>query len=78
MIDIQRRAKPPTSLAKKKKYDGPDVLLALREDFLEKCYLCETPITKGTFTVDHRIPQGDKTMASGAEIRVDQFVPGVQ
>lgn len=75
MIDIQRRANPPTSLAKKKKYDGPDVLLALREDFLEKCYLCETPITKGTFTVDHRKPVRDKQWSPELEFEWTNLFP---
>lgn len=59
MIDIERRAEAPASLAAKKRYDGADVVEALHEDFLGKCYLCETAIKPGTFTIDHRKPKGE-------------------
>jgi hypothetical protein len=59
MIDVTRRAKPPASLAADKRYDGADVVEALHQDFLGKCYLCETPIQPGTFTIDHRKPKGE-------------------
>lgn len=59
MIDVQRRAQSPTSLARKRSYKGTDVLDALHKDFLGKCYLCETPVGWRCCEVDHRIPQSD-------------------
>lgn len=57
MIDVQRPAEAPASLAEGKRYDGEDVLEALHVTFLGKCYLCETEIEVGTFEVDHRKPR---------------------
>jgi len=75
VIDVQRRNNPPPSLAAKKGYDGDDVLLALREDFFEKCYLCEKPITKSTFTVDHRRPKRDKQSPPELEFEWTNLFP---
>lgn len=55
MIDIVRRAESPATLASGK-YGGADVVEALHEDFFGKCYLCEGMLTKGTLTIDHRVP----------------------
>lgn len=57
MIDVTRDPTPPTSLAAKPKEWGDDVIAALHRDFLRKCYLCETWVEQGTFTVDHRRPK---------------------
>jgi hypothetical protein len=46
-------------LAERKGYAGQDVLEALYAVFREKCYLCETKVSMGTFQVDHRKPKGD-------------------
>lgn len=59
MIDIVRSRQAPESLSSMKSYKDPDVLEALSNDFLGKCYLCETPVDVGTFEVDHRKPQGE-------------------
>jgi len=53
MIDVIRSGEP-ASLAAKQSPWGDDVIDALHLDFLGKCYLCETKIVPGTFTVDHR------------------------
>lgn len=59
MIDVVRRAEAPASLALRKAPDGPDVRRALWEDFLGKCYLCETRVHLSTFQVDHREPENE-------------------
>jgi hypothetical protein len=59
VIDVERPSRAPASLAEKKSYAGWDVLEALHAAFLEKCYLCETCVSVGTFQVDHRKPKGD-------------------
>jgi hypothetical protein len=59
MIDVHRPAESPASLARGKSYKDKDVLEALHDAFLGKCYLCETEIEVGTFEVDHRKPRGD-------------------
>lgn len=59
MIDVTRSAEAPPSLAAGVRYDGADVVERLHADFLGKCYLCETPIEPGTFTIDHRRPKGE-------------------
>lgn len=56
MIDITRPQDAPASLATGR-YDGVDVIQALYEAFLGKCYLCETPIDPGTLDIDHRKPK---------------------
>lgn len=58
MIDIVRPAVAPASLAEKKTYRGDDVYTALHGIFHGKCYLCETPVELGKFSVDHRKPKG--------------------
>jgi hypothetical protein len=60
VIDVARRAAAPASLAANDRYDGEDVVAALYADFLGKCYLCETKVQPGTFTIDHRKPQGER------------------
>lgn len=63
MIDVVRPVEAPASLAAAKSYSGHDVRTALHATFLCKCYLCETPVELGTFTVDHRRPKGDPRFA---------------
>jgi hypothetical protein len=63
MIDVQRPAEAPASLAEKKSYAGTDVLEALYVTFLGKCYLCETCVVVGTLQVDHRKAKGDERFA---------------
>lgn len=63
MIDVQRPAAAPSSLARKTSYRGHDVLDALHSTFRGKCYLCETPVKLRCFEVDHRMPQGDPRFA---------------
>ena len=63
MIDVDRPAKPPESLAAGKSYRGLDVIEALHRVFRGKCYLCESPVTLGAIEVDHRRPQGDERFA---------------
>jgi uncharacterized protein (TIGR02646 family) len=57
VIDVTRRAEAPASLAAQKRYSGDDVVEALHEDFLGKCYLCESKVRPGTFQIDHRRQQ---------------------
>lgn len=57
MIDVDRPATAPESLAERRRYNADDVLAALHLTFLGKCYLCETPVEIGTFEVDHRRPK---------------------
>lgn len=59
MIRVERRKEPPKSLANKKDWRAQDVLDALWEDFLGKCWLTETPLTRGGFQVDHFKPRND-------------------
>ncbi|MGE0709370.1 MAG: HNH endonuclease [Planctomycetota bacterium] len=59
-MNVQRRAEAPPSLAEGTSWTGEDVLEALWEDFLEKCYLCEGAIAPGCFQVDHRDPQAQR------------------
>lgn len=57
MIDVERSAEAPASLAQRSSWRDRDVLEALHRDFLGKCYLCETPLAAADFEVDHRIPR---------------------
>ena len=57
MINAVRSADAPPSLAAGKKYNAPDVVDALRRDFLGKCYLCESPLSIRQHSVDHRRPR---------------------
>lgn len=58
MIDVNRGSEPtPRSLMEGKHYDGLDVLEALHRVFLGKCYLCETCVEVGTFSIDHQKPK---------------------
>jgi hypothetical protein len=59
MIDVQRPAEAPASLAGGRSYRGRDVLEALHAAFRGKCYLCEVPVAIGALEVDHRKPQGE-------------------
>lgn len=63
MIDVERPSEAPASLGEGKHYTGTDVLEALHRAFHGKCYLCETPVTLGTFEVDHRRPRADPRFA---------------
>ncbi len=56
MIDITRPSKAPESLFSGS-YSGIDVVYALHEAFLGKCYLCETPVEPGTLDIDHLKPK---------------------
>lgn len=58
MIDCDRSLTAPASLAKRrgKCWQADEVVDRLREDFLGKCYLCETPLLG--VEVDHRDPKG--------------------
>ncbi|WP_226476999.1 hypothetical protein [Pseudomonas sp. MWU16-30323] len=42
MFNVIRSAPAPASLAKNKSWTAPDVIEALRRDFSDKCYICET------------------------------------
>src|SRR5258708_2231034 len=57
MIDTQRSALPPPSLALQQGWRAADVLERLWADFLGKCYLCEMPVPPAGFEVDHRVPR---------------------
>jgi hypothetical protein len=59
VIDVERPRDAPVSLVARRDYRARDVLLALHAAFFGKCYLCETPVVLGTFTVDHRRGRGD-------------------
>ena len=59
MINALRSIDAPASLAAGKKYNGQDVVDALRRDFLGKCYLCESPLSIRAHSVDHRRPRAE-------------------
>ena len=60
MIDCERTAQAPAGLDNPPgAYRSTDVVERLWLDFFHKCYLCETPIEKGGFEIDHRRPVGD-------------------
>lgn len=59
MIDIDRRQAGPPSLANHRSLREPDLIDALHQDFLGKCYLCECKVERAEFEVDHRIPRND-------------------
>ncbi len=59
MIEVQRAAAPPASLADEKDWREEDVLHQLHADFLGKCYLTEVIVPRGGFEVDHRHPRND-------------------
>lgn len=62
MIDVDRKSEPaPASLSKGKNDGAVDVREALARVFLNKCYLCETKVSSGTISVDHRKPQGQSS-----------------
>jgi hypothetical protein len=42
MFNVIRSEHPPASLAEKKSWTEADVIEALRHDFSDKCYICET------------------------------------
>ncbi|UDI90601.1 hypothetical protein [Pseudomonas sp. IAC-BECa141] len=42
MFNVIRRPVAPASLATRRSYSEPDVVKALKEDFFDKCYICET------------------------------------
>ncbi len=58
MINAKRRTEAPVSLASGV-YAGDDVLQALHQDFLGKCYLCEMQVSLRDIAVDHRCPKAD-------------------
>ena len=59
MIEVDRRAKSPESLAAETSWSQEDVVRALHEDFHGKCYLCERPLPAGAMEVDHRKPRNE-------------------
>lgn len=40
MIKIERSSKIPDSLKEKREYNGCDVVMQLKHDFYDKCYIC--------------------------------------
>ena len=56
MISVKRSQPAPASLNNKKSYSRKDVRKQLRNDFSDKCYLCEGK-TYGSFQIDHLRPQ---------------------
>ncbi|MCK5797496.1 MAG: HNH endonuclease [Deltaproteobacteria bacterium] len=59
MIDVERSQPAPESLAAKTTHRGPDTVDRLSEDFLGKCYLCETYVGRASFHIDHRRPKAE-------------------
>lgn len=60
MINVSRRQPAPASLLKKKVYRNDEILEALHEDFLKKCYLTEFYFSDaGLMEVDHFVTQHD-------------------
>jgi len=59
VIDVERSTVAPESLARRKSWADEDVLLALRRDFLGKCYLCERELPRGQIEVEHRRPRAE-------------------
>ena len=60
MIQIQRSYPTPTSLAVEEKkasgsYNLPDVTERLRNDFYDKCYICEIKSVTDS-EIEHRLP----------------------
>lgn len=72
MIDVERSKDAPESLATKQRWDAMDVRRALAHDFLEKCYLCERPVTLGETEVEHRIP---RALWNGGEFDWNNLFP---
>lgn len=56
MISVQRSQPPPESLERTTAYDGDDVRERLRQDFFDKCYLCER-VLSGGWNVEHLRPK---------------------
>lgn len=54
MIRVTRSQPAPDCLRLRNSHRCGEVCPRLHQDFLGKCYLCETPITVGTLEVDHR------------------------
>lgn len=57
MIDIERSALAPASLARGTSCTERDVREALHRDFFGKCYLCERKLSLGDVHVEHRRPR---------------------
>jgi hypothetical protein len=57
VIDVERSALAPASLARQTSWSDQDVLQALHRDFLGKCYLCERKLSIGEIQVEHRRPR---------------------
>jgi hypothetical protein len=62
MIDVTRSQPAPSSLKTRKRYGGQDVRKRLHEDFLGKCYLCESVLPPGRMQIDHRRGQDPETL----------------
>lgn len=72
MIDVIRSQPAPASLASGT-WRTPEVLRRLYDDFLRKCYLCETPFRgPGEPEVDHRHQRGSSCLALKNPARVEQ------
>ena len=67
MIRVHRSYPAPASLAEEEKkaygsYNKPDVIKQLRNDFYDKCYICEIkPVTDPE--VEHRLPHKNNTIS---------------
>lgn len=60
MFNVIRSEQPPASLAEKKSWRSADVIDALRHDFADKCYICETKAPL-SLNVEHFVAhQGDE------------------
>ena len=60
MIKIERSPNPPESLKEKKKYDGKDVVLLLKHDFYDKCYICGIKPVQDP-EIEHLLPHKNGT-----------------
>ncbi|MBS7131962.1 MAG: HNH endonuclease [Clostridium sp.] len=60
MFNVRKCKTPPASLKGKVHYDGEDVYKQLREDFYDKCYICETPQPL-SINIEHFISHRNKS-----------------
>ncbi len=68
MMDVARSEGAPACLDSLREgcWTEPECKCRLYEDFLGKCYLCESSIFLGVLEVDHRVPQADP---AGVDLR---------
>lgn len=59
MIGFERSSPAPHSLRAEDTYDTPEVRDRLFNDARGKCYLCERPVERGNFEIDHRKPKAE-------------------